>query len=414
MALMIYGCTGYMGTMVSEVIAQHPQLRQICVLSGRSKAKVQSLANRLSLPWCSFKLTDPVMDHFLRDVKVVLNMAGPYVETTEPLIMSCIRTNTNYLDISKEQQSLQLLFQTLSTQIQSANITAIPGLGFDSVATDCLAALLLHHLPSATHLNLSYAFSNFADGIPVSRGIWKSNIRNMFSAADMNLACIDGVMREVPLFYKSRSVTFPNAGKTLVATAGGANCYIASRSTQIENIDTYLPIDVNIMRLILFAWRIFAFLLRWIPLMHWFILHVMDYTLTKGPSEYQRKGKRIDVWGEVREANQGRVIRGSIQVMEAYGFAQQAAIQGILRMMQLIGDRQTSPGVWTPSQAFGPEFVLSIPGTVAYTFVKFEHSHQTSRPSVTSTTNTVSAATAASKLAAQSIPPLVHGSHYEL
>lgn len=321
--------------------------------------------------------------------------------------MACIRTKTHYLDISKEQQSLQLLFQTLAPEIQSAGIVAIPGLGFDSVATDCLAALLHHHLPSATHLNLSFAFSNYTDGIPVSRGIWKTNVRNIFSAADMNLACIDQTIQEVPLFYKSRNVTFPNAGKTLVATAGGANCYIASRSTHIDNIDTYIPIDVNILRLILFVWRVFAFLLRWIPLMHWFILHVMDYSFTNGPSEEQRKGKRIDVWGEVRDCHKGNVIRGSLQVMEAYGFAQQAAIQGVSRVMEFSA---MPPGVWTPSQAFGPEFVLSIPGTVAYTFVKFEHSQQAACKSSASSPSTTSAAVTASQLAAQSIPPLLHGS----
>lgn len=325
--------------------------------------------------------------------------------------MACIRTKTHYLDISKEQQSLQLLFETLAPQIQNAGIIAIPGLGFDSVATDCLAALLHHHLPSATHLNLSFAFSNCTDGIPVSRGIWKTNVRNIFSAADMNLACIDRIIQEVPLFYKSRNVTFPNAGKTLVATAGGANCYIASRSTSIENIDTYIPIDVNIMRLILFVWRVFAFLLRWIPLMHWFILHVMDYNLTNGPAEEQRRGKRIDVWGEVRDYHKGNVIRGSIQVMEAYGFAQLAAIQGILRVMKFTSNRSIPPGVWTPSQAFGPEFVLSIPGTIAYTFVKFERSQGSQSPvASTSSTTGVSATVTASMLAAQSIPPLLHGS----
>jgi len=344
---------------------------------------------------------------------VVLNMAGPYVETAEPLVRACIRTKTHYLDISKEQHSLEFLFETLAPQIQNAGIVAIPGLGFDSVATDCLAALLHHHLPSATHLNLSFAFSNSTDGIPVSPGIWKTNIRNIFSAADMNLACIDGCMQEVPLFYRTRDVTFPNAGKTLVATAGGANCYIASRSTHIENIDTFIPIDVNIMRLILFVWKVFSFLLRWIPLVHWFILHVMDYSLTNGPSEEQRRDKRIDVWGEVRDGHKGNVIRGSIQVMEAYGFARQSAIQGVLRLMQFTANRTIPPGVSTPSQAFGPEFVLSIPGTVGYTFVKFEYSPQAVfKPSVltpaTSSTTVVSAT--ASKLAAQSIPPLLHGS----
>lgn len=74
MTVMIYGCTGYMGTMVSEAIAQHPQLSQLCVLSGRSKAKVRNLATQLSLPWCSFKLSDSLIDHYLKDINIVLNM----------------------------------------------------------------------------------------------------------------------------------------------------------------------------------------------------------------------------------------------------------------------------------------------------------------------------------------------------
>jgi hypothetical protein len=137
----------------------------------------------------------------------------------------------------------------------------------------------------------------------------------------------------------------------------------------------------------------------------------MDYNLTNGPSEEQRRGKRIDVWGEVRDYHKGNVIRGSIQVMEAYGFAQQAAIQGILRVMKFTSNRSIPPGVWTPSQAFGPEFVLSIPSTIAYTFVKFERSQASKSPvASTSSTTGVSATVTASMLAAQSIPPLLHGS----
>lgn len=326
--------------------------------------------------------------------------------------MACVRTKTHYLDISKEQHSLQLMFETLLPDIQSSGIICVPGIGFDSVATECLAALLYHHLPSATQLNLSFAFSNRTDGIPVSRGIWKTNVRNIFSAADMNLACVDYSIMEVPLFYKSRQVAFPNAGKTLVATAGGANCYMASRSTPIENIDTYIPIDVNIMRLILFVWRVFAFLLRWIPLMHWFILHFLCLSITSGPSEAQRRDKRIDVWGEVRDSSNGSILRGSLQVMEAYGFATQSAIQGVLRILGLVDNKHISAGVWTPSQAFGPEYVLSIPNTVVYSFVRFDQKpNQGSRNrSPNNSTNSLAATATASKLAAQSIPPLFHGS----
>ena len=290
--------------------------------------------------------------------------------------MACIRTKTHYVDISKEQQSLQLLFQRLLPEIQNAGIVCVPGLGFDSVATECLAALLQHHLPTATHLKLSFAFANFSgSAFQFHEGYGKPMFGKIFSAADMNFGYLMGAFRKCHCFTSPVMSMFPNPGKTLVATAGGANCYMASRLTHIENIDTYIPIDVNVMRLILFVWRVFAFLLRWIPLMHWFILHVMDVSITTGPSEEQRKGKpSIDVWGEVRDSTNGEYLRGSLQVMEAYGFAQQASIQGVLRIMD--ASHSIPSGVWTPSQAFGPEFVLSIPGTVAYSFVRFEQPPQ--------------------------------------
>jgi short subunit dehydrogenase-like uncharacterized protein len=74
MTLLIYGCTGYMGSMISEAIAQHSQLSQICILSGRSHNKVKRMANRLGLPWTSFSLTDRLLDHYLSKVDLVLNV----------------------------------------------------------------------------------------------------------------------------------------------------------------------------------------------------------------------------------------------------------------------------------------------------------------------------------------------------
>ena len=51
----------------------------MCVLSGRSEKKVQKIAHRLSLPWCAFKLTEPLLDHYLKDVDVVLNMVAELI-----------------------------------------------------------------------------------------------------------------------------------------------------------------------------------------------------------------------------------------------------------------------------------------------------------------------------------------------
>jgi short subunit dehydrogenase-like uncharacterized protein len=72
------------------------------------------------------------------------------------MLDACLCTGTHYLDITGEIGVAEAIFCRAEELVQ-AKIIALPGVGFDVVPTDCLAALLKRQLPDATHLRLAFA-----------------------------------------------------------------------------------------------------------------------------------------------------------------------------------------------------------------------------------------------------------------
>src|SRR3990172_655644 len=97
---LIYGANGYTG----ELIAREAVVRgQRPILAGRSAAAVRALAQELGLESRAFGLDDPAaLDAGLRDSRLVLNCAGPFSRTAEPVASACLRRGAHYLDVTGE------------------------------------------------------------------------------------------------------------------------------------------------------------------------------------------------------------------------------------------------------------------------------------------------------------------------
>src|SRR4051812_11076852 len=96
--LLIYGCNGYTGVLISK-LAKKQGLEP--VLSGRNEAAVRKLAEELAFPYVAFDLNNiAAVDTAMKDVKVVLHCAGPFIFTSKPMIEACLRNHVHYLDIT--------------------------------------------------------------------------------------------------------------------------------------------------------------------------------------------------------------------------------------------------------------------------------------------------------------------------
>src|SRR5205814_8425005 len=92
---------------------------------------------------------DPAaLDRAIGDLPLVLNCAGPFSRTADAVAESCLRRGAHYLDITGEMA----VFESMAARgraAERAGVMLLPGVGFDVVPTDCLAAHVAQRLPGA-------------------------------------------------------------------------------------------------------------------------------------------------------------------------------------------------------------------------------------------------------------------------
>src|SRR5712672_3188322 len=284
---MIYGASGYTGHLVA-VEARRQGLYH--VRAGRRAGPIETLAEDLGLPARVFDLGDArAAAAALADMAVVSHCAGPFSATSAQMIDACLTSRTHYLDITGELDVF-LAVQRRHADAQAAGIVICPGMGFDVIPTDCLAAVLKQALPDAEHLVLAFDARTH-----VSPGTARTMVESFRHGQRGGKVRRNGVIEEVPLAHSRRRVDFAGDSAMTVAIAWGdlATAYV---STGIPNIETYasMPLTAAI------ASRAFNWarpLLAWAPVQE--LLRRLANRST-GPSEEERRTGRSRFWGEVR------------------------------------------------------------------------------------------------------------------
>ena len=287
MKWMIYGANGYTG----ELIARAAVSRGLKpVLAGRSRDKVEALARELGLEARVFGLEDEV--RLLAQIKghdLVLHCAGPFSATAAPMMEACLRANAHYLDITGEIAVFEHA-QSLNDRARAAGVVICPGVGFDVVPTDCVAAALKNAMPDATHLALG-----FDSRLSISPGTAKTSIEGMAQGGKVRR---DGKIISVPLAYRVRRIDF-GAGEKLAMTIPWGDVSTAWQTTGIANIEVFIPGSAGMIRGARFA--------NWIrPLLGLpFVQRMLKARIGKtviGPDQEKRADQGTHVWGEVRNA----------------------------------------------------------------------------------------------------------------
>jgi short subunit dehydrogenase-like uncharacterized protein len=340
---MIYGANGYTG----ELIAREARQRGLApIVAGRNRKEIEALAAELGLPALIVGLDDSAaLRDALADVDAVLHAAGPFVRTSRPMVEACLATGTHYLDITGEIAVFEALHR-IGDKARAAGVVLMPGVGFDVVPTDCLAAKLAAALPDATHLDLAFT----SDKGSWSRGTLKTMIEGMPASGAVRR---DGKIEGVPLAYDARKILF-SCGPRWTVTIPWGDVSTAFHTTGIPNIRVYAgmpPGAIKRMRL----FRSALPLMGLTPLKRaaqWWV----DRSVT-GPDEATRASARTFVWGEVQNAA-GASLAATVETPEAYSLTAVAAVECTTRLL----GGGIEAGTWTPGRAFGPELLEALPG----------------------------------------------------
>jgi short subunit dehydrogenase-like uncharacterized protein len=153
---MVYGCNGFIGKQIVETAIKRG-LETNIIIAGRNKKSVEEICkiNNLSTEQCRvFSLYDKKIDENFKDIKVLMNVAGPHVDTYEPLLNACLRNKVHYLDINAELDVFENI-ANFDSKAKESNIIIIPGCGI-TVPSDCLSSLLNEKIEKACELEIVF------------------------------------------------------------------------------------------------------------------------------------------------------------------------------------------------------------------------------------------------------------------
>ncbi|MCF6319100.1 MAG: saccharopine dehydrogenase NADP-binding domain-containing protein [Proteobacteria bacterium] len=338
---MIYGANGYSG----ELIARYAKQQGFSpVLAGRNKQSIDHLATELELEGKVFDLTDAnnVAEN-LQGMDVVIHCAGPFSSTAEPMIKACLKSKTHYLDITGEVAIFEMI-KSYDKQAKEAGIVLCPGAGFDVIPTDCLASQLKELMPDATHLALGFdTKSGFSPGTA------KTSVEALPKGGRVRK---NGGIITVPLAFKTRKIDF-GAGEKLAMTIPWGDISTAHFTTNIPNIEVYIPASPNLVKKL----RRMNYVRPLLGL--GFVQNFLKKRIEKsvrGPSEKAREKLNTYLWGEVTNAK-GEVETLRLECSNSYTLT----MIGGIKMVEYVLETEQS-GYYTPSTLVNNKLLEEIEG----------------------------------------------------
>jgi short subunit dehydrogenase-like uncharacterized protein len=318
--LLIYGATGYTGRMAAE---RAKALGLKFEIAGRNHQRLAALATQLDVPFRVFN-TGEDLETILANVAVLLNFAGPFAHTAEPLMRACIKAGVDYLDITAEINVYRLA-ESLGVEAASNHVMLLPGVGWDVVPTDSLAV----HVAKRVEEPLALSIALQVPG-SMSRGSAMSASEIINAGV---LVRVDGELVAMP-DATPRHFDF-GEGPVLCVPLSFGDLVTGWHSTGIPNIAMFVHIAGD------------AF-------------PEGDLSqLPDGPTSEERDAHRARAVVEVTGAD-GSIARSVIETVNGYSYTPLAAVEAARRVLE--GERRV--GFTTPAQVLGGGFAETIQGTV--------------------------------------------------
>jgi short subunit dehydrogenase-like uncharacterized protein len=321
--LMIYGAAGYTGGMAAEHAAT---AGLSLLLGGREKDRqaLEVLAARIGGEVRTFLLDDPAeIRAGLNNVTVMLNAAGPFMNTAEPLMSAAIASGVHYLDFSAELDTYREAL-ALDERARAAGVMLLPGSGGSVAMLGCLAGHAVRRVNDPLKISIALEVAG-----AMSRGSATSASQNI---APDTLQLVNGELvsrspddvRDFNFGNGPRS-SFPVTLPDLVTI---------HNATGVLNIETFVHISGG------------AFPSG----------DIRD--LPAGPTREERDANRYHAAVEVTGTD-GTIVRSLLDTVNGYTFTSMAAVEAARRVIA----GEVRPGFQTPASLFGHGFAETIADT---------------------------------------------------
>ncbi len=344
---MLYGATGYTGTLIAEEAVRRGHKP---ILAARNAEKLRVLADRLGLKWCAFPLEDKsALLKAAESVELMLHSAGPFAETCVPMMDACLAGKTHYLDISNEISVLQAA-QVRHRMAVENGLSIIPGVGFGTVASNCLVRHVCAQIINPVSLEI--VMSPYV--AQRSAGAAKSTLETIAHGGYVRR---DGILVRNTFGSGAKRIRIANGEHNVIPVPSGdlEAAYIA---TGIANITVYMTTQIN-PTLASFVLPFAQKLLSWDILRQKFE-RWMDGRATSIVEKPVNTNQRSWIWVRACDCHDN-VAEAMLETGEGYAFT---AAASVLAAEWVLGKHTVGSKV--PATAFGTDFVFQIDSARMY------------------------------------------------
>lgn len=156
----VFGAAGHTGRfVVAELLRRGFDVIAI----GRDRQRLADLAdgNRKVEARVAAVEEPASLDRALEGAAAVINCAGPFLDTAEPVISAALRTRIPYLDVSAEQPTVLSVFERFAEPAKAAGVAILPAMGFYGGLGDLLATAAMGDWTSVDDLRIAIALDSW-------------------------------------------------------------------------------------------------------------------------------------------------------------------------------------------------------------------------------------------------------------
>ncbi|MGH3010877.1 MAG: saccharopine dehydrogenase family protein [Gaiellaceae bacterium] len=227
----VVGATGHTGRVV---ISELRRRGLTAILVGRDAARLNALAEfepgedaRVA------SINAPAsLDQALAGAAVVINCAGPFLETAAPVIEASLRAGIHYLDVTAEQAAALDAFER-GADAGRAHIVVAPSMAFYGALADLLATAAMGDWESADAIRIGIALDSWKP----TPGTRLTGARN----TARRLVYADGALEPLPKPPPQRTWEFPAPfGTQEVVALPFTEVVLIARHLQTSAIHSYI------------------------------------------------------------------------------------------------------------------------------------------------------------------------------
>lgn len=231
-AIAVFGAYGHTARFVAARLHQRGWRLRLC---GRDPARLAALSTQ----WPDAQIqiaqaNDPAsLDAALAGCVAVLNCAGPFSDTSAPLIEAALRAGIAYLDTAAEQLPVLAAFDRYDAAARAAGVAIVPAMAFYGGLGDLLATAAMDDWAQADSVEIAVALDRWHP----TAGTRITGARNTAK----RLVIEDGRLVEVADPAASRDWAFPEPfGTQAVAAVPMSEIALVSRHLRTRTAMAYL------------------------------------------------------------------------------------------------------------------------------------------------------------------------------